>query len=540
MDYDLVLRNGTILVGDAAETRARTIGIRRGRITAVSDDDLTGARTLDLGGRTVVPGFHDAHCHTSWYGTSLAGLPLSTVTSLDSIYQLVQDAVSFADPGKWIIGSGLHPMRTGGSLPTLQELDRVAPNNPVWLIASSGHASVANSQVLKLTDRQELERFGPLAAHDDGEPTGFLEEHAHACVLQQAQPFGIDDVVSAIGRAHRNYVAEGITAVQEAGVGAGLVGYGESEVAAYQGARESGELLVRTTLMPSYMALHGIERGGGESAVHGLDLGIRSGFGDEWLRIGPVKFFTDGSILAGTADLDGGYPGGLHAEKGRLYDREDVRRRIVAAHAGGWQIAVHAQGDAAVDFTLDCLEQAQAANPRPDTRHRIEHCSVTSDDAVRRIAEMGIVPSPQGRFVGVVGDGLLELLDEDKLRSVYRMRSYLDRGITVAGSSDRPCTEGTPLKGIHDMVNRRTDTGAPFGPDEAITPQQALRSYAHGSAFAGHMDDWLGTLEVGMAADFVILSDDPTRVDPGQIRNVEVTATAVGGDFVYDSVGEFS
>lgn len=539
MDYDLVLRNGTILVGDAAETRARSVGIVRGRIVAVSEDDLRGTHTIDLDGRTAVPGFHDAHCHTSWYGTSLAGIPLATARSVEDVYALVREAGASAGAGEWIIGSGLHPQRTGSELPTLQVLDRVAPSNPVWLIASSGHASVVNSAVLRKLDLQELERFGSLDTHEDGTPTGFLEEHAHACVLQQAQPYGVDAVVDAIGRAHEHYVSEGITAVQEAGVGAGLVGYGPSEVDAYQRARETGVMRVRTTLMPSFMSLHDLERGGGESAALGLDLGIRSGFGDEWLRVGPVKFFTDGSVLAGTADLLGGYPEGKHAEKGQLYDRADVRRRIIGAHMAGWQIAVHAQGDAAIDFTLDCIEEAHSLLPRDDTRHRIEHCSMTSEEAVNRIASMGIVPSPQGRFVGVVGDGLLTMFDDEALSRVYRMRSYLERGIVVAGSSDRPCTEGTPLKGIHDMVNRCTDSGVPFGPGEAVTPQQALRSYAHGSAFAAHMDEWLGTLEVGKAADIAILSDDPTRIDPSGIRTIGVTNTIVDGHAAYDPAGEF-
>ena len=166
--------------------------------------------------------------------------------------------------------AGLNPQKSGGALPSLTELDRIVAHNPVWLIASSGHASIVNSRVLEKVDRQEMETFAPLATEGNGSPTGFLEEHAHACVLQQAQPYGVDDVASAIGRAHRNYVAEGITAVQEAGVGAGLVGYGESGGvrAAYQQAREDGTLTVRTTLMPSFRALHPIEQGAGRGSCN--------------------------------------------------------------------------------------------------------------------------------------------------------------------------------------------------------------------------------------------------------------------------------
>ncbi len=429
-------------------------------------------------------------------------------------------------------------MGAGRALPTLAELDRIAPEHPVWLIASSGHASVVNSRVLELLNRRELEKFEALPTDAHGGLSGLLEEHAHACVLEQAQPYSGDDIVNAIGRAHRNYVAEGITAVQEAGVGAGLVGYGEAEAGAYQRARETGDLLVRTTLMPSFAALHPLRQDRGGQEAMGIDLGMRSGFGDEWLRLGPVKFFTDGSILAGTAELNGGYPNGAFADREGLYDRNEVSRRILGAHRAGWQIAVHAQGDAAIDFVLDCFEEAQQSSPRGDVRHRIEHCSVTSEQAVERMARLGVVPSPQGRFVGVVGEGLRDLLDDDQLRRTYRMRSYLDRGLTVAGSSDRPCTEGDPLRGIHDMVNRRTDRGTAFGDHEGVTAQQALRAYAHGSAYAAHMDGWVGTLEPGMAADFAVLSHDPTAVDSHRIREIDVTATAVAGRFVYDPSGE--
>lgn len=541
MSLDVVLHNATVLIGDARGSRARSIGLRDGKVAAVSDGELSAPVRIDVGGRTVVPGFHDAHCHTSWYGTSLAELPLAAedVTSVADVHRLVADRAARLPVGTWIIGSGLHPRRLGGSLPTRRELDRIAPDHPVWLIASSGHASVINSAVLAMLSFDHLDGRFPLELDEHGEPTGLLEEDAHACVLEQANPYRTADLVTAIGRAHQEYLKVGITAVQEAGVGAGLVGHGGAELAAYQEAREQDLLPVRTTLMPAAHALHTVEQSPRDRPRFALDLGIRTGLGDDRLRIGPVKFFTDGSILGGTAALHGGYPGRGDAAGSSPYDEQWIRRGLVEAHASGWQLAVHAQGDAAVDFVLDCIEQAQREHARRDPRHRIEHCSITTPEALERIVALGVVPSPQGRFVGVVGGALLDVLDEVQLANTYRGRSFLDRGITLPGSSDRPCTEGTPLAGIHDMVNRRTDTGVAFGPDEGISPQQALRAYAHGSAYAIHREQFHGSLLPGMAADLAILSDDPTSVDPATIRDIAVTATAVGGRVLFDSDGTF-
>lgn len=531
MTLDTVLYNANVLVGDQAATRGRSLGLYRGKVVAVSrDDDFEAPVRIDMQGRTVVPGFHDAHCHTSWYGTSLSGLALTgpNVREVRDVYDLVAQRAASLPHGRWIIGSGIHPLRLGGQLPQRRELDRIAPHHPVWLIASSGHASVVNSAVLAMLDLSHLGTRSPLALDEFGEPTGLLEEDAHACVLEQANPYSVEDVVNGIGLAHKEYLQAGITSVQEAGVGAGLVGHGGREAAAYQQARDLHLLQVRTTLMPAAQSLHDVIQSPAEPTGFGLDLGLRSGFGDDWLRLGPVKFFTDGSVLAGTAALHGCPPGPSH------YDMDWIRRRMIDAHASGWQLAVHAQGDEAVDFVLDTVQEAQQRHPRPDPRHRIEHCSVTTSEALDRMAALGVIPSTQGRFVGVVGDGILERFDDKRLQDVYRGRSFLDKGLVLAASSDRPCTEGTPLLGIHDMVNRRSDSGRPVNLAEAISPQEALRAYTYGSAYAAFLEDRLGTLQPGMLADLAVLDADPTTVAADQIRTIEVLGTMVDGEFVYD------
>lgn len=533
---ETVLHNAYILVGDGTGRRATSLGLAQGRVVALDVDSsqVDPDRRIDLGGRTVVPGFHDAHCHTSWYGLSLGELQLGDhdVHDLEDVYAAVAGAAQNQPPGSWIIGRGWHPLRLGGRSPRLQDLDRITTRHPVWLVASSGHASVVNSTALQMLDFGHLAGRSPLQTDAQGNPTGLLEEDAHACVLEQARPYSLEDVVAGIGRAHEEYLAVGITSAQEAGVGAGLVGHGGAEMGAYQVARERGVLRVRTTLMPNAKALHDLHQSHDET-LFGLGLGVRTGFGDDWLRIGAVKFFTDGSVLAGTAGMHGG-PEQPH------YDDDWLRRRMIDAHRSGWQLAVHAQGDAAIDFVLDCFEEALRRHPRPDARHRIEHASITTGQAVERMARLGVIPSPQGRFVGVVGDGLLEILEPTQLANTYRARSFLEAGIVLPGSSDRPCTEGVPLFGIHDMVNRRTDSGRPFGPGEALTTADALRAYSYGSAHAAFAENRVGTLNAGQLADLVVLDADPTASAPEAIREIAVLATYVAGELVYDRDGRWA
>ncbi len=215
-------------------------------------------------------------------------------------------------------------------------------------------------------------------------------------------------------------------------------------------------------------------------------------------------------------------------------DPDELRELILRAHRGGWQIATHAIGDLAVATALDCYEHALRDLPRTDHRHRIEHAGVVSDDDLDRIARLGVIPVPQGRFVFELGDGMAAALGSDRVSQCYRQRSFLDRGIPLPGSSDRPVVQGAPLPGIADLVLRRTASGASFAPDEALTPMQALHAWTLGSAHAAFEEHRKGSLVPGKLADLAVLSDDLTAVDPEQIATLEVLATVVGGEVRHD------
>lgn len=368
-----------------------------------------------------------------------------------------------------------------------------------------------------------------------GRPTGLLQEQAQQLLSPLVLPYPVAQLTRAIGRADEVYRSQGLTSVVEAGIGGGWIGKSPVELVAYQRARAEGVLRVRAELMVAADALHPLDAHPDDDLPLGLDLGVRTGWGDDRLRIGAVKIFSDGSLIGHTCAMTEDFddtPG----VRGYLQDDPDaLRERILHAHRGGWQVATHAIGDAAIDLVLDAYEEAQRRWPRPDPRHRIEHFGVARPDQVTRCAALGVVPVPQGRFVSEIGDGMLRALGPERAGWAYRGRSLVDAGIVVPGSSDRPVVDGAPLLGIHALVNRRTASGAPLGPEEALTGLEALVAYTHGSAYASGREHDRGTLAVGKAADLAVLDGDPASIDPEGIDGIGVRATWIGGEEVWSA-----
>jgi predicted amidohydrolase YtcJ len=550
MRIDTLFLNGNVLTVDDRQPRAEALAVLGDRVVAVGDsetlrDDVTAGRVVDLQGKTVVPGFHDAHNHMVFFGRSLEELGLQSpgVSRVEQIYDLVAAEAARRPAGSWIVGAGYDQNRLAGRAhPTAAALDRVAPDHLVWLRHTSGHMCVVNGPVLDRIgfggpDPVALPEGAVVVRGPDGTPTGLLQERAQDLVRDLVYPYPQDEIVAAIERAGRRYLEEGITSCQEAGIGAGLVGWSPLELAAYQRARTEGRLPVRVTLMVGAEALHDVARHHSDVDGYALDLGIHSGLGDETLRIGPVKTFADGSLIGRTAAMvddfadDPGNRGHLQMAPERL------REILLRAHRSGWQLATHAIGDRAVGAVLDIYEEALRTHPRPDHRHRIEHCAVASPEQVDRIVRLGVIPVPQGRFVTELGDAMLAALGPERGRWCYRQRSFLDRGVPLPGSSDRPVVQGAPLLGLHDLVNTTTASGAPYNPQEALTAEQALRCYTLGSAFAAFEEHRKGSLEPGKLADFTVLSDDITAVPAETIRELSVLATVVGGEVRHDALG---
>ncbi len=308
----------------------------------------------------------------------------------------------------------------------------------------------------------------------------------------------------------------------EAGIGAGLIASSPLEAAAYQRA----QLPIRMQLMVSAHVLHEVKSDPADRIPRAIDLGLHTGFGGDMLSLGAMKLWTDGGMIARTAAMSEPYAGTTNS--GQLAESEEsMRAAIVDGHHAGWQLAIHAIGDRAIDFTLDAVAEAQRQRPREDARHRIEHCGLVRPDQLERIAALGLIPVVQPTFLWAYGDDYSEIMGGKRAPWMYRGRSFLDHGITVAGSSDRPVADGSPLRAIEFMVRRRSCGGRAVGPDEAITVEEAIRAYTLGGAYACRKEHVLGSLTPGKLADLVVLGDDPRTSDA--IADIPVLATMVGG-----------
>jgi hypothetical protein len=539
-EADLLLVNANVLTMDPGRPRAGAVGVSGGRIVGVYDDlsprdhVITARKVVDLRGATLLPGFDDAHNHMIGFGLALTEVDLR-VTSLDVLYERVKEQAEHTPEGGWVVGSGYDQTKTGGH-PHRHALDKAAPGRRVWLKHTSGHMCVVNSLVLAdlgIADTAPGVDGGRVTADDTGRPTGLLEERAQELVGRLTHPYPVATLADAVARAGEQYLREGITSVTEAGIGGGWIGHSPAELAAYQAARDSGRLHVRVELMVASEVLHALGAHQDDGIELGLDLGIRTGFGDDWLRLGPMKIFTDGSLVGRTAAMSAPYEGQPDNSGYLQADAAELTATIVAAHRAGWRVAAHAIGDRAIDLALDAFETAAAKYQAKDPRHRIEHFAASRPDQVIRAAERGVVAVPQGRFSTELGDAMMAAVGPQRHSWLYRLGSLLAAGMVLPGSSDRPVAAGAPLLGIHDMVNRRAASGAPFNPGEAITVEQALRAYTYGSAYASRAEHLKGTIEPGKLADFVVLSEDPTAVSPDRIAGLQVLATVVGGEVAH-------
>ena len=535
---DLLVRNARIRTIDDDRPRAHTLGVFAGRFVGLDEavENLPARTTLDCDGAVVVPGFGDAHNHMVWFGQSLGELDLGGATTLPQVYEAVARRAAGLPADAWIVGSG-YDDTVMGAHPHRGELDRAADGRPVWLKHRSGHMCVVSSEVLRragVLDGTTDEPEGGVVVRDDhGAPTGLLQERAQGLVSALVMPYPVTELADAIGRASAVYASEGLTHVVEAGIGLGLIGRSPVEAAAYQLARDRGTLSTRVELMVAADNLHALHAHADDGITTGLDLGLRSGFGDDRLRLGPMKIWLDGSLIGRTAAVSEPFCGHAHPTGVFQNGPEDMHRLVVEAHRAGWRVAAHAIGDSAVDLALDAFAEAHRVAPRPDVRHRIEHSGVVRPDQLDRYAELGVIPVPQAHFLYEVGDTMAEALGSVRTPWMYRHRSFLDRGIRVPGSSDRPVAPGAPLLGMQSMVERVSKAGAVLGADERVTAEQALRAYTLDAAWASHEEDRRGSITPGKHADFVVLSDDPVDIDAGRIGAIDVLATFVAGTCVH-------
>ncbi|WP_125612608.1 amidohydrolase [Specibacter cremeus] len=546
MELDLIVTAGAIHTLEDARPRATRMGVFAGRIVGFDEelDGCTAARYEDFGTGVIVPGFIDAHCHTTWWGLGLSAVDLAPARGLEELYALLSAEVARLRnaPSAWVNGTGFNHKHHDLQFPDIHRLDEITGDHPLYLRHVSGHLSITNSATLRLagvfepgyTDPQG----GAVLRDADGYPTGVVEESAQALLQDLLLPYAVPQIVDALDAATTRYAAVGITSFTEAGIAAGWIGHSPIEVGAYQQARRAGKLHARAQLMPTLDALRPLSAHGtdmhGTGAGNGIDLGIGAGFGDDWLSLGPVKVFMDGSLLGATAAVTEDYCGHQHNSGYLLDTPEAYRERVDAAYRAGWPIALHAIGDAAIDLAADIITDCQATYGMNALPNRIEHFGIARPDQVVRVAEAGIAVTPQAAFIGPLGDQFAALVGPERESWLYRGRSLVDAGVVLAGSSDLPVADNNVLRALQSSVDRRTDGGLVLGGEsEGLTPEEALRSYTQWAAQATGTLSSRGTLSRGKLADFVVLSGCPLSAP--DIAALDVVATAVDGDFSYDS-----
>ncbi len=530
--HDTLFVNGTALTMNPTHPEAEAVLVRGDRIAAVgSVGDMQslaapGARVVDLAGQTLIPGFNEAHNHMVGFGLALGQVDCRAPDcgTIAEMQRRIEAQAERTRPGEWVQGRGYDDQSLAERRhPTRHDLDAIAPDHPVVIVNASGHLCVANSRALALAGitRDTSPPEGGGIVHDaDGEPTGLLLEQAQQLVTGLLPPLTRDAVVAALARCARAYLAAGITSSADASVADPMW------VDAHQRASASGANPLRTSLMLRESLL-----------PHLAGAGFRTGFGNDRLRCGPIKLFIDGSLIGRTAAVSQPF---LHdpdpANLGLTMMGDDVfQRYVMDAHAAGWQVAVHAIGDRGIEMVLDAYERAVAAHPRPDHRHRIEHCGILRPDLIARIAALGVVVVTQPVFITEYGDSFIKHLGAERAALTYPFRSLLAEGIATVFSSDCPVSAFEPLKSIEVSVTERTGSGADYAPQEALSVIEAIHAYTVMGAYATFEEHTKGAIAPGMLADFALLGADPRTVPPDELSRIPVTQTWIGGELVWEA-----
>ncbi len=529
MSRNYVFINGHVMTGELNQRPATAVAVREGHIVAIgSNDDVKpwiglGAEVIDLKGRTMSPGFNDSHCHPMGVGFSMrnvnAGSPPNKTVS--DIVRRVAERVNETSPGLWVVGRGYDQARLAEQRhPNRQDLDAVAPDNPVVVIRACGHIAAVNSRALELagvTRNTPDPEGGTIDRDEHGEPTGVLREAAQDLVRSKIPEPSVEQIKEALILAGQQFNSVGVTSVAEAGIRR------PEEMQAYQELARSGQLPVRTYLM---MMID-------ETLEPLSQLGVRTGFGDAWLRIGPAKIFLDGSIGGRTARMSQPYEDEDDNLGLWMQDPQLMKNKLKAAHKAGFQCCAHAIGDAAIELLIQSFEEALAEDPRPDARHRIEHSSILRPDLIDRIQRIGAIPVPGTTFLYAFKNAYVQNLGMDRIRYAYAMRTFFDRGIIASASTDAPVDSTRAMIGIQTMVTRRSEEGDVIWPEERVSLEEAVRAYTYNGAFASFEEKIKGTIEPGKLADLVVLETDLRTVAPEELEHVEVDLTIIEGDIVY-------
>jgi predicted amidohydrolase YtcJ len=524
--------HGRIYTNDPAAPWAEAMAIADGKISCIGKMDHVllecgggqeGAETVQLKGQFVMPGFNDAHVHLGGAAADLLAVPLTGVPSVEELQKRVADAAAHHKEGEWITGGGWdHTLWPDKRFPNRQQLDAVAPKNPVILTHISGHVAVANSLALL---HAEIDKYTPNPPggeieHDSlGEPTGMLKEYAAMSLVNVRIPDPAPEVRRrGIEMVLENVAKNGVTSVQD---------YSDWEdFKMYKQLKEEDKLTVRITeWLPFLTPLNDLQ-----------NLRAQGGTKDPWLKIGALKAFTDGAMGSRTAAMLEPYSDDATTSGILTNDPEKLREMAIARDKAGFQLNFHAIGDRANRVALDVFEAVAKTNGPRDRRDRIEHAQLVAPEDFPRFAKLNVIASMQPSHQTTDMRWAEDRVGRDRIKGAYAWATMLKNGVHLAFGTDYDVEPISPFRGLYACVTRERPEGGPkngWEPQEKISLEDCIRAYTSGSAYAQFEEGKKGELKEGEYADFIILSNDLTKIPPSQFTKTSVLRTVVGGRVVY-------
>ncbi len=529
---DLIITNAKVWTADKAHPTAQAVAVLGDRIVAVGSNDEVGAwrgsgtKSIDAGGRLLLPGFNDAHVHFVDGGSQLDSVQLNDAASKEEFVRRIAERAKKTPKGEWIQGGDWDETKwSPASLPTRELIDSVTPSNPVFLSRYDGHSALANSDALRLagiTAQTQDPPGGVIVRDAQGNPTGDVKDAATELVFKVIPPLSHEQRRRAIRRALEYAASLGVTSVQH-------MNPDYADIAAYSELLQNDELTTRIYAAPLIVQVD-----------DQVKIGIRHAFGGPFLRIGAVKAYADGSLGSRTAYFFEPYSDeagnrGLLGEE--MQPLSLMRDRMMKADAAGLQICTHAIGDRAISTVLDLYTEVVKADGRVDRRFRIEHAQHMAEKDFARFAELGVIASVQPYQAIDDGRWAEAYIGHDRASRTYAFRTFLNHGVHLAFGTDWGVAPLNPILTIYAAVTRATLDGKnPNGwfPEQKLTVAEAVEAYTSGSAYAEFQEKEKGSITPGKLADMVLLSDDIFSIDPLKIRDAKVLKTIVGGRLVWD------
>ena len=523
----LAIVNARVWTGDPRRPWADAVAVRGDRIAAVGSSAevrkmaVAATRVIDAKGQMLVPGFHDAHVHFIDGGFRLASVQLRDAKTPAEFVARIKAFAATVPAGTWITGGDWDHEQWGGELPQRAWIDSVTPNNPVWVNRLDGHMSLANSAALRaagVTRATANVEGGTIVRDAAGEPTGILKDNASSLVDQKVPAPTAEQDDRALAAAMRYVAAQGVTSVHNMGTW--------GDLATFERAHAAGTMITRVYAVVPLASWARLS-----------DTVAARGHGDEWVRIGGLKGFVDGSLGSHTAAFLEPFTDAPNDSGLLVNTAEDLYDWTAHADKAGLQVIVHAIGDRAIRLQLDVFSRVATENGPRDRRFRIEHAQHIAPSDIPRFAQLGVIASMQPYHAIDDGRWAEKVIGPERIRTTYAFRSLRDSGARLAFGSDWFVAPPTPLEGIYAAVTRRTlDDRNPGGwvPEQKITVEDALRAYTIGGAYASFEEKDKGSIERGKLADFTLIDRDLTRIAPETIRDARVELTIVGGRVVFE------